>query len=96
MRIGIPKEIKDHEYRVAITPAGVRALVQAGHRVLVERNAGLAIGLEDAAYQAAGADMTDTEGAYAADLVQGEGTPAGGIGLAADCPACPGCPPPGW
>ncbi len=69
MRIGIPKEIKDNEYRVAITPAGVRALAQAGHRVLVERNAGLAIGLEDADYQAAGADMTDAEGAYAADIV---------------------------
>jgi alanine dehydrogenase len=69
MHIGIPKEIKDHEYRVAITPTGVRALVQAGHRVLVERDAGLAVGLEDAHYQAAGATLTDAEGVYGADLV---------------------------
>lgn len=69
MRIGIPKEIKDHEYRVAITPAGVRALTQAGHQVLVERQAGLAIGLEDEAFQAAGAELMDAEGVYAADLV---------------------------
>jgi len=69
MRIGIPREIKDNEFRVALTPAGVRALVQAGHQVLVEHNAGLAIGLEDAAYQAAGATLCDAAGAYATDIV---------------------------
>jgi alanine dehydrogenase len=69
MRIGVPKEIKDHEYRVAITTAGVKALTQAGHQVLVETGAGRAVGLEDEAYQAAGAELTDADGVYGADLV---------------------------
>ena len=69
MRIGIPKEIKDHEYRVAITPAGVRALVQAGHEVRVENNAGLAIGLVDHDFRSAGAEITDVDGVYATDIV---------------------------
>ena len=69
MRIGIPKEIKDHEYRVALTTAGVKALVLAGHQVLVESGAGGAVGLEDEAYRAAGAEMADAEGVYATDLV---------------------------
>jgi alanine dehydrogenase len=58
MRIGVPKEIKDHEFRVGMTPAGVRELVQRGHEVLVERSAGHAIGLDDAQYEAAGARIT--------------------------------------
>ena len=41
MIIGVPKEVKDHESRVGITPAGVHALTDAGHKVLVEHNAGL-------------------------------------------------------
>ena len=69
MRIGVPKEIKDHEYRVAITTAGVKALVQAGQQVLVESCAGRAVGLEDEAYRAAGAELTDADGVYATDLV---------------------------
>ncbi|MDO8719953.1 MAG: alanine dehydrogenase [Polaromonas sp.] len=60
MRIGIPKEIKAHEYRVAATPEGVREFVAHGHQVLVEKNAGTAIGLLDAHYLAAGAEMADT------------------------------------
>ena len=55
MIIGVPKEIKAEENRVAITPAGVSALVSHGHRVLVERGAGLGSGLSDAQYRAAGA-----------------------------------------
>src|SRR5262245_44772853 len=55
MRIGVPKEIKNHEYRVGIVPAGVRELVKAGHSVLVQSMAGAGIGFEDAAYTAAGA-----------------------------------------
>lgn len=55
MRIGIPKEIKNHEYRVAATPASVAELVRAGHSVLVQAQAGHAIGYDDSAYQAAGA-----------------------------------------
>jgi alanine dehydrogenase len=55
MKIGVPKEIKVHEYRVGLVPAGVSELVRAGHEVLVESNAGAGIGLQDAAYTAAGA-----------------------------------------
>ena len=65
MRIGVPKEIKDHEFRVGLTPAGVRELVQHGHEVLVERAAGHAIGLDDALYEAAGAQIVgDAAGVY--------------------------------
>lgn len=55
MNIGLPKEIKDNEYRVGLTPAGVRALTDAGHRVLVENDAGEGSGFEDALYKRAGA-----------------------------------------
>ena len=57
MKIGIPKETKNHEYRVGLTPAGVRQLVQAGHQALVETNAGAAIGMPDADYASAGASI---------------------------------------
>ncbi len=57
MLIGLPKEIKNHEYRVGLTPASVRELVKHGHEVLVEKNAGTAIGLDDADYQKAGAKI---------------------------------------
>ena len=55
MRIGIPREIKSDEKRVAITPSGVAALVSQGHRVLVERNAGGGSGITDAEFRRAGA-----------------------------------------
>lgn len=55
MLIGVPKEVKDHEYRVGVTPAGAHALVQHGHEVLVESGAGARVGFADAQYQAAGA-----------------------------------------
>jgi alanine dehydrogenase len=57
MKIGVPKEIKIHEYRVGLVPAGVRELVDAGHQVLVQTGAGAGIGFEDAHYQAAGATI---------------------------------------
>jgi alanine dehydrogenase len=60
MRIGLPKEIKNHEYRVGLTPASVRELTQAGHSVLVQSGAGAAIGLSDAQYVAAGATLAET------------------------------------
>lgn len=60
MIIGIPKEIKAEENRVAITPAGVSALVSHGHRVLTERRAGEGSGLSDAQYRAAGAQVLRT------------------------------------
>ena len=59
MRIGLPKEIKNHEYRVGLTPASVRELSSHGHGVLVQSGAGAAIGLTDAQYQAAGATLTE-------------------------------------
>ena len=60
MRIGVPKEIKNHEYRVGLTPSSVRELVAHGHQVMVQENAGTAIGLDDAQYKAAGAEMVVT------------------------------------
>ena len=57
MRIGVPKEIKNNEYRVGMVPAGVRELVVAGHEVLVETGAGNGIGVDDAQYKAAGASI---------------------------------------
>ncbi|TLY54234.1 MAG: alanine dehydrogenase, partial [Gammaproteobacteria bacterium] len=55
MRIGVPREIKVHEYRVGLVPAGVRELALHGHEVLVESGAGNGIGVDDAEYRAAGA-----------------------------------------
>ncbi|MCY7769390.1 alanine dehydrogenase [Bacillus haynesii] len=57
MIIGIPKEIKNNENRVAITPAGVVALKKSGHQVFIEQGAGLGSGFEDADYKAAGAEI---------------------------------------
>src|ERR1035437_2739473 len=57
MIIGVPKEVKDHESRVGVTPAGVHALVTAGHTVLVEHNAGELSALPDDEYQSAGAEI---------------------------------------
>ncbi len=57
MLIGVPKEIKNHEYRVGLTPSSVRELVHHGHTVMVETKAGAGIGFDDAAYQAAGATI---------------------------------------
>jgi len=60
MRIGVPKEIKVHEYRVGLVPAGVRELTAGGHEVFVEHNAGAGIGLDDADYEAVGARIVAT------------------------------------
>ena len=57
MRIGLPREIKNHEYRVGLTPASVRELTAHGHPVLVQTGAGAAIGLDDAQYLAAGGTL---------------------------------------
>ncbi len=69
MRVGVPKEIKVHEYRVGMTPAAVRELVAAGHEVVVEQGAGGGIGFHDDAYVAAGARIGNVDEAFAADLV---------------------------
>jgi alanine dehydrogenase len=55
MKIGVPKEIKTHEYRVGMTPASVKAYVKSGHSVMVEKGAGVGSGYEDAEYTTAGA-----------------------------------------
>ena len=60
MIVGLPKEIKDNEYRVGLTPAGVRALTDAGHQVIVEKSAGEGSGFEDALYQRAGGRLIDS------------------------------------
>jgi alanine dehydrogenase len=60
MLVGVPKEIKNHEYRVGLTPASVRELTLRGHQVIVQKNAGTEIGLSDQQYAAAGATLVDT------------------------------------
>ncbi len=57
MKVGIPREVKNHEYRVAITPAGVVELVRAGHQVFLEKDAGVGSSIPDEAYVAAGAQI---------------------------------------
>ncbi|OZC67861.1 alanine dehydrogenase [Rhodococcus sp. 06-470-2] len=71
MKIGIPREIKNHEYRVAITPAGVHELVSRGHEVIVETEAGAGSSFTDTDYKAAGAQiLTDVDEVWeTADLL---------------------------
>jgi len=57
MKIGVPKEIKDNEYRVGLVPSAIRELTLKGHNVIVERNAGAGAGIPDSAYSAAGAEI---------------------------------------
>uniref|UniRef100_A0A672KRM0 NAD(P) transhydrogenase, mitochondrial n=1 Tax=Sinocyclocheilus grahami TaxID=75366 RepID=A0A672KRM0_SINGR len=67
--VGIPKEIYQNERRVAVSPAGVEMLVKQGFRVQVESSAGREAKFSDDQYRAAGAQITDTKGAFASDLV---------------------------
>ena len=60
MQIGVPKEIKNHEYRVGMTPSGVKTLTALGHSVFVEKDAGTRIGFSDAMYVEAGAEIVNT------------------------------------
>ncbi len=69
MKIGVPAEVKNNETRVAITPAGVHALVAAGHSVMIEAGAGLGSSFADAAYVAAGASIGTVDDAWAAEMV---------------------------
>lgn len=69
MLIGVPKEVKDHEYRVGITPAGVHTLVQHGHDVVVESQAGASVGFPDADYAAAGGRIGSQRTIWQADMV---------------------------
>ena len=67
MIVGIPKEVKDNEFRVAATPEGVRELVHAGHRVVVESGAGIGSALPDADFVSAGAEiLPDADAVFAA------------------------------
>src|SRR6478609_7978353 len=70
MKIGIPKEIKQGEYRVSTTPGGVKELTQLGHQVQVEKNAGAGSGFTDEDYRKAGASIVDTaEEVYANNIM---------------------------
>jgi alanine dehydrogenase len=71
MQVGVPKEVKNHEYRVAITPAGVRELTLRGHQVLVEQSAGVGSSIADEEYEGAGAKIVATADAVwdSADLI---------------------------
>ncbi len=71
MIIGIPKEVKDQEYRVSMVPGGVKALVDAGHKVFVQKTAGYGSGISDEQYTAVGAELLETiEDVYnAADMI---------------------------
>ncbi|OUS39760.1 alanine dehydrogenase ['Osedax' symbiont bacterium Rs2_46_30_T18] len=60
MLIGVPKEIKNHEYRIGMTPAGVREVIAAGHQVMMQKDGGTAIGLTDQQYIAAGATIIES------------------------------------
>jgi alanine dehydrogenase len=66
MLVGVPKEIKDNEYRVGLVPSTVRELTDKGHRVMIETGAGVGAGLPDADYRAAGGEIVDN-----ADAVYG-------------------------
>ena len=69
MRVGIPTEVKNHEYRVAITPAGVTELVRQGHEVVIQSGAGVGSSITDDDYQAAGATMLGSADGGGADEV---------------------------
>ena len=97
MRVGVPKEIKVHEYRVGLTPASVAELVAAGHEVFVETKAGNGIDCPDKAYRKAGATILPT----AADVFapsrhdrQGQGAAAAGNRHARAAPPALHLPPP--
>lgn len=71
MLVGVPKEIKNHEYRVGLTPESVAELVGQGHSVIVETNAGIGMGADDDQYLSAGAEISPTadEVFHRADMI---------------------------
>ncbi len=69
MIIGVPKEIKNNEFRVALTPSGVFELVRHGHRVMVQQGAGLGAAITDAEYEAAGALVVDLDAVWSAEMI---------------------------
>ena len=71
MRIGVPREIKDNEFRVGLTPADVRSLCSSGHELFIETNAGHVIGFTDTHYREAGAKIITTpQDVYTCELVE--------------------------
>ena len=68
MRIGVPTEVKNNEFRVAITPAGAMELTRHGHDVLVQSGAGLGSSISDAEYVAAGAQLRDRSEEHTSEL----------------------------
>ena len=74
MKVGVPKEIKIHEYRVGLVPSGVRELVDAGHQVLVQSGAGAGIGLGAASLAVAAAWASDVAGMAASAARTPSGT----------------------
>ena len=77
MIIGVPREIKPGEQRVALTPAGARAMVEAAHAVLVERGAGTGSGIRDEEYAAVGAELASVDDVWRrkVDYLPGHSTP---------------------
>jgi len=70
MNIGVPKEIKDQEFRVGLSPTSVQALTERGHRVFLETTAGLGSGFTDQDYEDAGAKIVTTAAqAWSQDMV---------------------------
>lgn len=69
MRIGVPKEIKDREHRVALTPDGARQLVEQGHEIMIQSQAGLGSGFHDEEYLAVGTKVVSLDQAWDVDLV---------------------------
>jgi len=67
--VGVPKEIKVHEHRVGLTPASVQELSRQGHQVLVEQDAGGAVGFADSLYQAVGAKIVEVDEVFSAELI---------------------------
>ena len=82
MKVGVPKEVKNHEYRVAITPIGVHELTAHGHDVYVEKNAGVGSQIEDSEYESAGREDPRQRGrglGQRRDGAQGEGARRRGV-----------------
>src|SRR5262249_62153529 len=88
MVVGVPKEIKVGEQRIALTPAGARAFSDAGHHVLVETGAGVGSSFRDEEIAAAGAGLVDIGevGGHAVAVLNGKGAVAGGAGSTPGCP----------
>ena len=73
MIVGVPKEIKIHEYRVGLVPGSVRELIASGHEVVVQKSAGEGIGISDEDYVAVGAKILDTAEQVFASEERGDG-----------------------